>query len=96
MTHTELENIFVRKLMISLLVIFQITLGLLEEVILNMKAQDTNKVEAEDLDITAEGSEGVVDSLSVLEWAVGLIMDHLLEIWDVEDPGWVGRMSMIY
>ena len=60
-----------------------------------MKAQDTNKVEAEDLDITVEGSEGVVDSLSVLEWAVGLIMDHLLEIWDVADPGWVGRMSMI-
>ena len=80
--------------MMSLL-IFQITLGLLVEVMLNMKAQDTNKVEAGDLDITAEGSEGVVDSLSVLEWDVGLIMDHLLEIWDMEDPGWVRRPSII-
>ena len=79
----------------SLLVIFQITLGPLEEVMLNMKAQDTSKVEAGDLDITAEGSEGVVDSLSVLEWDVGLIMDHLLEIWDMEDPGWVRRPSVI-
>ena len=81
--------------MMSLLVIFQITLGLLEEVMLNMKAQDTNKVEAGDLDITAEGSEDVVDSLSVLEWDVGLIMDHLLEIWDMEGPGWVRRPSII-
>ena len=80
----------------SLLVIFQITLGLLEEVMLNMKAQDTNKVEAGGLDITAEGSEGVVDSLSVLEWAVGLTMDHLLEIWDMEGPGWVRRLSIIF
>ena len=54
-------------------------------------AQDTNKVGAEVMATTVEDSEGV-DFLCDQEWVEGLNMDHLPEIWDVGDPGWVRRI----
>jgi len=66
----------------------KITQVLLEVCTGNRMAQDTNKVGAEVMATTVEDSEGV-DFLCDQEWVEGLNMDHLPEIWDVGDPGWV-------
>ena len=57
----------------------------------NRKTKDINKV-VEGLVITAEVSEGGVDSLCVQGWEEGLSMDLHLGIWAVEHLGWVRKV----